>query len=97
MRAEVAVLTRDVVIEGDADSARDMFGAVVMLHAPRTPGFGPSNFWLEQIEVRAPQCKSSAHALRGSRKMRCKRSAHALPAPTQMRCSTAAATELPCI
>ena len=60
MRAEVAVLTRDVVVEGDADSARDMFGAVVMLHAPRTPGFGPSNFWLEQIEVCAPPRQSSA-------------------------------------
>jgi hypothetical protein len=52
MRAEVAVLSRDVVVEGDADSVRYMFGAVMMLHAPPVPGAARSNFWLEQVEVR---------------------------------------------
>ena len=52
MRAEVAVLSRDVVVEGDPSSAEHMFGSVLMLAAPRGSGRPPSNFWLEQIEVR---------------------------------------------
>jgi G8 domain len=54
MRAEVAVLSRDIVIEGDEESAQYMFGATVMLSSPRLPQFGQSNMWLEQIEARLP-------------------------------------------
>lgn len=66
MRAEVAVLSRDVVIEGDEDSARDQFGAHVMMHSP--PELGPeaqSNMWVEQVRLRGPGSLGlCAHALR---------------------------------
>ena len=69
MRAEVAVLSRDVVIEGDEESEKFMFGSVVMLNAPR----GGSNFWIEQIEVRfwSSFMMSDASAFCGSAMRHC--------------------------
>lgn len=52
LRAEVAVLTRDVVVEGDPDSERFMFGAHIMMHSPPELGEEQSSMWIEQVEVR---------------------------------------------
>ena len=50
MRAEVAVLTRNVVFQGDEDSERYMFGAQIMVNTPSTRP--RANIRFEQAEFR---------------------------------------------
>ncbi len=50
MRAEVAVLSRNIVIQGDEESAATLFGAQLLVHTPR--GLPRAQLQLENVELR---------------------------------------------
>jgi hypothetical protein len=50
MRAEVAVLSRNVVIQGDEDSAATLFGAQLLVNTPR--GLPRAQLQLDNVELR---------------------------------------------
>jgi hypothetical protein len=50
MRAEVAVLTRNVVFQGDESSAATLFGAQMLVNTPR--GLPRAVLQLQNVELR---------------------------------------------
>ena len=50
MRAEVGCLTRNVLVQGDAESPQDQYGAHIILHSPPSGDLATSTGRISHIE-----------------------------------------------